>query len=118
MFCQLGPVYILGTGPNTGLLRRPVIKVTFLVGGKKSDPFFWGGIRSLLSYLDKTYGKVLLSRPVTWGLPWGARSPRSKTIIGEASLGSFIRVLVRTPPLIVSGIRFGGVTTPPLKQIP
>ena len=43
----------------------------------------------------------------------GSQEPPQKTIIGEASLGSFIKVLVRTPPLIVSGIRFGGSAPPP-----
>lgn len=38
--------------------------------------------------------------------------PLKKTIIGQVSLGSFIKVSVRTPPLIVLGIRFGGVIPP------
>ena len=45
------------------------------------------------------------------GAVLGSQEPPPKTIIGEASLGSFIKVLVRTPPLTVSGIRS-------LKQFP
>ena len=50
------------------------------------------------------------------GAALGSQEPLQKTIIGEASLGSFIKVLVRTPSLIVLGIRFEVVTPP--KQFP